>query len=87
MTIATIRHEIGRKIVAFTWGKPQTYHLLGHAFRFGRLHGAWGLRGFTMWYRNYDGPCYYLYCGVDGFYSLATNRTYCNKHVLPHARD
>ena len=87
MTVATIRHEIGRKIFAFTWGKPQSTGLLGHTFRFGRLHGAWGLRGFTMWYRTYDGPCYIPSCYEEGFYSLRTNRTYCNKHVTVNARD
>lgn len=87
MTIATIRHEVGRKIFAFTWGKPQSYNLLGHTFRFGRLHGAWGLRGFTLWFRTRDGICYDVDCKVLGFYSLNTNRTYCNKHVTPNARD
>ncbi len=72
-------HPVGRKLIAFTWG-DLTNHPLPLAFRFGKLAGAFGLRGFSLWYRDYSGPCHDSICNEAGFYQLRLNRSLCNKH-------
>ncbi len=72
-------HPVGRKIFAFSWGAAGSWT---HPwfFRFGRLAGAFGPHGFSLWYRDYDGPCHDAFCDEEGFYQLRLNRTYCNRH-------
>ncbi len=73
------RFELRRRIVALTVGRARTLRL-GAAFRFGRLAGAVGWRGFTLWYRKHDGVCHKRGCQVQGFYEVRLNYTFCNRH-------